>query len=384
MNKSYDVIIIGAGSVGNVTALILAENKFKVAVIDRFSSAGQGQNKAAIGGIRATHIEPSKIYLGQESLSFFKNYNDKYGYSIGWYQGGYLYPIYQENHKETLSKNVLIQQEYGLNINWFSSDEIKELVHGINDENLLGGTWSPDDGSASPVMSAQSFYKEALKLGVDYYFNEKVIDILKDSSKITGLKTDKNIFNAKWIINASGISATEIGNFTNTKIQLLPDSHEAGITEPVAKFLNPMIVDIRKDEGSSNYYFYQNHEGQIEFCITPDPPISGIDNRATSEFLPMVAKRMVNLLPKLASLRVRRTWRGIYPNTKDGSPIIAIDKNYEGMIHAVGMCGQGYMFGPGIGFLINRILLNKLNERDKFILERLSVDRDYSSNELLR
>ena len=54
------------------------------------------------------------------------------------------------------------------------------------------------------------------------------------------------------------------------------------------------------------------------FCITPDPPIVGTDRRETSAFLPMIARRMVGLMPKLANLKVRRTWRGLYPMTPDG------------------------------------------------------------------
>ncbi len=89
-----------------------------------------------------------------------------------------------------------------------------------------------------------------------------------------------------------------------------PDSHEAGITEPVAPFLKPMVVDIRPAQGSSACYFYQLTTGQVVFCLTPDPPIVGFDRRETSAFLPLIAQRMVALMPTLANLRVRRTWRG--------------------------------------------------------------------------
>ena len=53
--KVYDAIIIGAGSVGLPTAFFLAQAGLKPLVIDQFASPGQGSNKAAIGGIRATH-----------------------------------------------------------------------------------------------------------------------------------------------------------------------------------------------------------------------------------------------------------------------------------------------------------------------------------------
>ncbi len=55
-----------------------------------------------------------------------------------------------------------------------------------------------------------------------------------------------------------------------------PDSHEAGITEPVAQFIKPMIVDIRPGQCSANVYFYQQSTGQINFCLTQTPRFGAI------------------------------------------------------------------------------------------------------------
>ena len=79
-----------------------------------------------------------------------------------------------------------------------------------------------------------------------------------------------------------------------------------------------MIVDIRPAPGSTNYYFYQHITGQIVFCITPSPNPWGEDCGETSDFLPMVSRRMLEIMPRLANIRVRRTWRGLYPMTPDG------------------------------------------------------------------
>ena len=56
--SDYDVIIIGAGSVGVPTSYFLAKEGMKVLVLEKNASAGQGENKAAIGGVRATHSDP--------------------------------------------------------------------------------------------------------------------------------------------------------------------------------------------------------------------------------------------------------------------------------------------------------------------------------------
>jgi len=170
----------------------------------------------------------------------------------------------------------------------------------------------------------------------------------------------------------------------NDDLKVFPDNHEAGITEPVARFFGPMVVDLRKAPGSANFYFYQNIEGQVVFCITPDPPILGIDNRSTSEFLPICSKRMIEIYPRLRNLKVRRTWRGQYPMTPDGFPIVGKSLNAENVIHAVGMCGQGFMLGPGMGELLSRMCLNETTDDDLRVLQSFDPQRDFSAEEAFK
>ena len=59
--SDYDVIIIGAGSVGVPTALALTKNGIKTLVLDSLMSVGQGDNKHVIGGIRSTHTQRAKV-----------------------------------------------------------------------------------------------------------------------------------------------------------------------------------------------------------------------------------------------------------------------------------------------------------------------------------
>jgi sarcosine oxidase subunit beta len=72
--KVYDVSIVGAGSVGAPAAFFMAQAGLKPLVIDQFASPGQGSNKAAIGGIRATHSAPSKIRLCLKSIEVFSTW----------------------------------------------------------------------------------------------------------------------------------------------------------------------------------------------------------------------------------------------------------------------------------------------------------------------
>lgn len=377
----YDVIIIGAGSIGVPVALALAEKKIDVLIIEALSSPGQGQNKRAIGGIRATHSDKGKIKVCQRSIEIFSTWKEKYGDDIGWIKNGYSFPAYTKEDEAKLKDLLKIQKSFGLNIDWISAEEYQKLVPGINENGLRGATYSPDDGSASPLLVNSYFYIKSQELGGEYIFDESVVSIQVKKNSPIKIITNKGNYHGDFVVNASGNHAAEIGKMVNLDLPVVPDSHEGGITEPVERFFEPMIVDMRPTKDSANFYFYQNNEGQVIFCITPKPPIYGTDCDATSLFLPQVSGRMVALFPKLKNIKVRRTWRGQYQMTPDGFPIVGALKETPHFINAVGMCGQGFMLGPGLGEFICRIISNELTDEDREVLKHFESDRDFSQME---
>lgn len=381
---TYDVIIIGAGSIGTPSAYFLSKAGLSVLVIDKFPSAGQASNKHAIGGIRATHSDPAKIFLGNRSLKVFSSWKEMHGDDIEWHRGGYSFVAYDQSNAQLLQDLIKWQQKNDLNIRWLDHVQLRQMIPHINPEGLIGGTFSPDDGSASPLLSVYAFHKRAVETGAVFHFNETVLEILTDGSRIFGVKTNKNQYHSQWVINAAGGWAKPLSAKIGLDVPVEPDSHEAAITEPVTKLFDPMIVDMRARPGSANFYFYQHPTGKIIFCMTPDPPILGTHTIASSDFLPKAARRLIELMPVIKHIRVRRVWRGTYPMTPDGSPIIGKVNGLDGFILAAGMCGQGFMFGPGVGLLLRNMLLNNLNEADKIILDKLSYHRNFKLVEKLK
>ena len=88
-------------------------------------------------------------------------------------------------------------------------------------------------------------------------------------------------------------------------------------------------------------------------------------------------------MPRLAGIRVRRTWRGLYPMTPDGLPIVGFTE-VQGYLVAIGLCGQGVMLGPALGELIARMVTGKTEPGDRVVLEKLSPSRSFQTQEVLR
>jgi sarcosine oxidase subunit beta len=379
--KTVDAIVIGAGSVGLPTALFLAEEGWNVLVVEGRGSVGQGENKAAIGGVRATHSDGAKILLCLESQRIFGGWKEERGEDVGWKPGGYCFPVFREEEEKTLKGILPIQKSFGLEIDWVGANRVRELVPGIVEEGLRGGTYSPGDGQVSPLVSSWAFHKEALRLGVTFRFRESCRRIRVEGGKVRGVETEGGTFSAPVVVNAAGSAASEVGAMAGVKVPVVPDSHEGGITAPLAPFLDPLVVDLRPGpEGkTANFYFGQNHVGAVIFCYTPIRPILGTDRRATSEFMSILASRMVSLLPSMQHALVRRVWRGCYPMTPDGLPILGPVEGVEGLWLAAGMCGQGFMLGPGVGMNLAQWIARGVPAIDMEVMETLRPSRDFGS-----
>eukprot|EP00397_Hematodinium_sp_SG-2012_P012752 GEMP01012931.1.p1 GENE.GEMP01012931.1~~GEMP01012931.1.p1 ORF type:complete len:962 (+),score=219.09 GEMP01012931.1:137-3022(+) len=361
----FDVIILGAGSIGVPTSMVLAEHYKRVLVLDSSISMGQGDNKRAIGGVRATFGNPGKILVALESIDMIRTWKAIHGDDVEWKDGGYLFVVYTE---------------------------VVELVPNISQEGLRGGIYSPKDGMATPYLAANAFFKRAITMGAQFKFQEHVVCFLKNSlGEVNGCQTvDSKGRAQKWyapvIINALGAKCNEVLSCEGISLPITIDSHEGGVTRPASAInLRPLVIDIRAAPGSQSFYFYQNIRGQIVFCITPDPPIIGYDRHETSEFLPQISRRLIDLIPSLKNVQVRRVWRGLYANTADGNPLVGWDKTHKGLFHACGMGGQGFMLGCGVARLISRMLRNDLRPNDEYVLREFNPARKiFGSEEKLR
>ncbi len=244
-HPEFDAIVIGAGSVGNPTAYFLAREGVRTLVLDEMPSSGQGQNKAAIGGVRATHSDPAKIRLGQQSLEIFAQWKAATGTDIGWKKGGYCFPAFDEQVEATLQKLLPIQKSHRLNIDWHDAEGIRRIVSGITPVGLRGGTYSPDDGQVSPLKAAESFTQEAVRLHAEYRYREAVTSLVTEDHTVTGVRTQNGEYHAPCVIIAAGTHATRLCQMAGLDLPVLPESHEAGISAPVQEFLGPLVVDLR-------------------------------------------------------------------------------------------------------------------------------------------
>ena len=70
--------------------------------------------------------------------------------------------------------------------------------------------------------------------------------------------------------------------------------------------------------------------------------------------------------------------------TPDGFPLVGRVPEISGLILATGMCGQGFMLGPGIGEFLVRVVSENISETDQLILQKFDPARNFESQEILK
>ncbi|MCK5827107.1 FAD-binding oxidoreductase, partial [Candidatus Bipolaricaulota bacterium] len=68
----------------------------------------------------------------------------------------------------------------------------------------------------------------------------------------------------------------------------------------------------------------------------------------------------------------------------DGAPLVGWAHDVKGYLMAVGMCGHGFMLGPGLGEVLDRVVRDDLTKDDRIILEGLSPARSFEGQAALK
>ncbi|MBN2399817.1 MAG: FAD-binding oxidoreductase [Candidatus Aminicenantes bacterium] len=376
MNSAADAIVIGGGIIGLASAYHLSKRGQKVILLEK-KYPGSGSTGRCIGGIRQQFSTPGAIRLMRESVRQFRLMRKEFGFSVEYFEGGYLFLAHDAKRLETFKSILPLQKSLGLAVEILDASACMKIAPPLNPTGLLGGVFSPEDGQAYPFKVIEGYIQEIRKLHSQVLFFCEVSEIIVNKTAVTGVKTvNGDIFYAPVILNAAGPWAQEVGKMAGLELPIAPEEHEAFITDRVPPLFATMVVDYRTD----GCYFYQRNNGQVIGCYSPIPNKPGIITESSLEFLVEMSRRTARLVPELATARVIRHWGGCYSMTPDGSPFI--DKtDVDGFFVANGMSGHGFMFAPAIGRYVSEIILDG---RYPFDWSEFAMGRDFSRQELMK
>ena len=119
---------------------------------------------------------------------------------------------YRPKEEKTLKDLLVLQKQLGVENEWYDRDDFLKIIPTLNPNGLIGGTFSPGDGSASPMLSALAFERRAKAHGAEYHYHESVTGFQRQDGTITGVITDKGSYTAQVVVNAAECFPSEWGH----------------------------------------------------------------------------------------------------------------------------------------------------------------------------
>jgi sarcosine oxidase subunit beta len=368
--ESADVVIAGGGISGCALAYQLAKRKVDVVLLERETLGSQSTGKCA-GGVRQQFSAEDNVRVMRLSVKLLESFEQETGHPADFRQIGYLFVFTQPQQVEDFRHNMDMWHRVGLTeARWVDPAEAAKMVPVLNVDDVLGCTFCPTDGVASPADVTIGYATAARRLGARLKEGVEVTGIDMGSGRVQGVRTSAGDIATRLVINCAGPWAASIGRMAGLEIPVLPYRRHIAVTGtfPAVPRNTPMTVDFH-----TSLYFHPEGDGVLMgMSDRAEPPAYVTD--VNWDFLEKMFEQAARRAPALAGAGVKTAWAGLYESTPDHQAILGPIAEVEGFWCAAGFSGHGFMQAPAAALLLTQLLLDKKSEIDisSFAFERFA------------
>ena len=361
--KSADVVIIGGGIIGSSIAYHLASRHISVLLFETHAPAA-----GSSGGCDGAVLTQSKkhglhLQMAMTSIKRFAELNEQLPVPVEFERNGSMVVIEHEAELKHMRSFVSQQRTHGVDVSFLDANEAREVVPELS-ESIVGATFSPNDGKINPIRLNFAFIQGAKQRGAQVRMGEGVEHIEVKAGRVCGISTSQNTYSSRIVVNAAGALAPKVGRMVGLDIPIKPRRGQIIVTQAVeplapccmlsagyiaAKF-NPEIAR----QSGHGVSIDQTAKGNILIGSTRE--FVGYNCQTTFAGLAKIANRARQIIPRLGTLDVIRSFAGLRPYTPDGLPILGSVETLEGFIMAAGHEGDGIALSPITGELIAQLI----------------------------
>ena len=248
----YDVIIIGGGVVGCMTARALSRYQLDILLIEAASDVGTGASAANTAIVHPGYDPPPGSLKASLNVQGNRMWDELAGQLHFDFErpGDYVVAVGEEE-LPVLERLLEQGRRNGVpGMQMISADEMRRREPNIN-PNVSGALCASTGGICDPFGVTIAAAENAVDNGVTLLLETRFLDFRMDGKRITGVRTSGGDFGCRWVVNAAGLYADEV-------------MHKTGL-HPEFK------ITPRRGE----YYIFDRNEITINNVLFPVPTKAG-------------------------------------------------------------------------------------------------------------
>lgn len=348
MDILSDVIIIGGGIIGMLTARELHHAGVDVLVVERGPLGGE--SSWAGGGIISPlypwRYSRSVNQLAEISKQIYpglaKQLHHESGVDCELITSGLLFTSLEEQQQAQSWAKEWSVELHAVN----TAQQIHEIESQVSTK-IDSGLWLPDIMQIRNPKLVKAMKGSFDTLGIKYLEQTPVTELTIEADVIRGIRTATESINADKVIIASGAwSAGFIKHAKNIAVEPVKGQMIMFKGEP--GLIGRMVL-------SSGHYIIPRKDGRVLAGSTLER--TGFDKNITDDATVELSRAAVEIIPALADMEIERQWAGLRPGTEQGIPYICRHPEIDGLYINAGHYRNGVVLGAASARLMAEMVL---------------------------
>ncbi|WP_405932604.1 glycine oxidase ThiO [Streptomyces sp. NBC_00827] len=347
-----DVLVIGGGIIGLVTAWRAAQRGFTTALVD--PEPGGGAAQVAAGMLAAV----TELHYGEQTLlglnlasadrypDFVAELTEATGQDLGYRQCGTLAVALDADDRAHLRELHALQRQSGLDSEWLSGRECRRLEPMLA-PGVRGGLRVDGDHQVDPRRLAKALVTACERAGVMFHRTwAERLTVVRD--RAAGVVTaDGTELSAEQVVLAAGSLS---GRLAGVPDAVLPPVRPVKgqvlrltVPKPYAPFLSRTVRAVVR---GSHVYLVPRENGELVVGATNEE--LGWDTTVTAGGVYELLRDAHELVPGITELPLTETRAGLRPGSPDNAPLLG-PTELDGLLLATGHYRNGVLLTPVTG-----------------------------------
>lgn len=365
----FDVIIIGAGIIGSMIAYKLSKYDLSVLVIDKEGDVASLTTMANSAIIHTGYDPEDNTLKAKLNVAGAKQYEQLCAdLSMDYRKCGAYVVSRNEEESKVISELERRAKERGVRYARLTQAEVRKNEPNIADV-VLEAISFPDTAVIDPMALTVGLMEVAMDNGTKLVLSENVIDI-KHNDTYT-VKTNKNSYTSKYVINCAGINSSKIANLIgDTSFVVTPRKGEYYVlSKNATNFVNNIIYPVPTKMGKGVLAVPTVH-GNILLGPTAEDVNDDTDNTVSVAGLKDVRTKLETLVKNTPYNESIRSFAGIRAKGNTGDFIIYENKEHKYFINLGGIESPGIASAPAIADYVIESYFNDLKEKENYTTKR--------------
>lgn len=378
MNK-YDVIVVGAGSMGMAAGYNLAKSGKKVLLIDAFdpphslsSHEGDTRYVSAASGEGGSYTP-----MTLRALELFREMDASSHEQIFVQNGALTFGVKgsTSNFVETAIQSA---KDYDIKIEYFENGSaFKKRWPDLNFPEEMHGVLEPRSGTIQTTNTIRWFKMHAIEHGAEISIKNPVHEIEVISDDLVRVRTQNGTYEAKKIVLTAGaytkpflkqlginielsVERRVLGWFDTDEMYYSVDKFPAWYGDtPIGVYYG--FGDLRDDGMKIGKFFEPDDEDIWSDNLSPEYidrefGVFKRDERELREFLS-------NYMPK-ANGHMKRCFVGMWTNTADENYVLDFHPDHKNVVIGCGFSGNGFKAVPAVGEILSELIIDGESKLD--------------------